>query len=118
MCSMTLGNTSKALYILEKLQKQPAADVFQNRFYNIYRETPVLKSLFHKDAGIQVCNFIEKILQHRCFPLNITKFLRTAYLIDLNRWLLFQVERTIIYKTVLWSNWSSGSVFISVQGWI
>ena len=103
MCSMALGNTSKGLYILVRLQKQPVENIFQNRFYNIYRETPVLESLFHKDAGVQVCNFIEKRLQHRCFLLNITKFLRAAYFIDLIQWSVFQVERTIIYKTVLWS---------------
>ena len=33
---------------------------------------------FHKNAGLQVCNFIEKRLLHRCFPVNIAKFLRTS----------------------------------------
>ena len=61
----------------------------------------MLDSLFHKDADVQACNFIEKRLQHRCFPSNIAEFLRTAYFIDLIRRLLFQVERKIIYKTVL-----------------
>ena len=37
---------------------------------------PVLKSLLNKVAGRKVCNFIEKTLQHRCFPVNIAKFLR------------------------------------------
>ena len=27
------------------------------------------------------CNFIEKRLQHRCFPVNIAKFLRTAFFV-------------------------------------
>ena len=35
--------------------------------------------LFNKDAGLNVCNAIKKRLQHRCFPVNITKFLRTAF---------------------------------------
>ena len=30
------------------------------------------KSLFNKVAGLQACNFIEKRLQHRCFPVHIT----------------------------------------------
>ena len=62
----------------------------------------MLETLFYKDACVQVWNFIEKRLQHRCFPLNIAKFLRTAYLIDIIRWLLLEVEQTVIYKTVLW----------------
>ena len=33
---------------------------------------------FAKFTGIlQACNFIKNRLQHRCFPLNIAKFLRT-----------------------------------------
>ena len=35
------------------------------------RKTPMLESLFNKIAGLQ---FIEKGLQHSCFPVNITKF--------------------------------------------
>ena len=35
-------------------------------------------SLF--SINLQACNFIKKRLQHRCFPLNITKFLRTPSL--------------------------------------
>ena len=42
----------------------------------IHRKTTVLESLLNKVAGFQVCNFIKKILQHRCFPVNIAKFLR------------------------------------------
>ena len=62
----------------------------------------VLESLFNKNKDVRVCNFIKKRLQHRCFPVNIAKFLRTAYFKDLLRWLLFQVEGAIIYKTVVW----------------
>ena len=29
--------------------------------------------------GLQTCNFIKKGLQHRYFPVNITKFLRTPF---------------------------------------
>ena len=45
----------------------------------ILRKTPVLKSLFNKVA--EACNFIKKRLQHRCFPVNIAKYLRTTFLI-------------------------------------
>ena len=37
---------------------------------------PVLESLFNK--VLQVCNFIKKRLQHRCFPMNIAKVLRAT----------------------------------------
>ena len=35
---------------------------------------------FNKVLGLQTCNFIKKRLQHRCFPVNIKKFLRTFIL--------------------------------------
>ena len=47
-----------------------------------------VKSLFNKVAGLQVCNFIEMKLQHRCFPVNTTKFLRTPILSIFERLLL------------------------------
>ena len=40
-------------------------------------KTPVLKSLFDKVAGFQVCNFIKKRLQHSCFLVIFAKFLKT-----------------------------------------
>ena len=43
---------------------------YSQKFRNIRRKTPVLESLFNN-------NFIKKRLQGRCFPVNITKFLRT-----------------------------------------
>ena len=47
---------------------------------NIHRKTPVLESLFSKLASLEACNFIKKRPQHRCFPVNIAKFLRKFYL--------------------------------------
>ena len=41
------------------------------------RKTPVLESPFNKVAALQDCNFSTKRLQHRCFAVNIVKFLRT-----------------------------------------
>ena len=48
----------------------------------------MLESLFDKVAGLKVCNFIKKRLQHRCFPVNIAKFLRTVFFIEHHWWLL------------------------------
>ena len=39
---------------------------------------PVLESLFKKVASLQVFNFLKKRPQHRCFPVNIVKFLRLS----------------------------------------
>ena len=38
------------------------------------------------------CNFIKKRLQHKCFSVNITKFLRAASFIEHLRWLLFALK--------------------------
>ena len=46
-----------------------------------------MESLLNKVAGLQAYNFIKKRLQLGCFPLNIAKFLRTAFLIEHIRWL-------------------------------
>ena len=55
---------------------------------NIYRKTSVLESLLQRDA-----NFIKKRFQYRCFPVNIAKFLRTAFLSNTSGdcfWLLWK----------------------------
>ena len=50
------------------------------KFSNIYRKTAMLESLFYKVAGLKAYIFIKKRLQHRCFAVNIAKFLRTPIL--------------------------------------
>ena len=37
---------------------------------------------FNKVAGSQVCNFMKRRFKHSCFPVNIAKFLKTAFLIE------------------------------------
>ena len=49
------------------------------KFHNIHRKRPVLESLFNNAEGLNVCNIIRKRLEHRCFHVNIAKFLRTAF---------------------------------------
>ena len=39
----------------------------------------MLESLFNKVAGLEACKSIKRTLQRRCFPVNIAKFLRTAF---------------------------------------
>ena len=72
-------------YSHSKYRQSPykIADVLQKRcsykFRNIHRKRPVLVSLFDKVAGLKVCNFIKTRIQHRCFPVNIAKFLRKQF---------------------------------------
>ena len=54
-------------------------DVHKNLAINIRRETPALESLFDNVAGLKTCNSIRKRLEHMYFPVNIVKFLRTAF---------------------------------------
>ena len=67
------------------------------KYPNIYRKTPVLKSLFDKVSVLKASNFIEKRLQHMCFPLNIAKLLPRALFIEHLRWL-------VLYKSFLFLN--------------
>ena len=39
----------------------------------------MLEFLFNKVAAFQVCDFIKERLQHRYFPVNVQKILRTPY---------------------------------------
>ena len=55
----------------------------------------MLESLFNRVAALKACNFIKKRLQHRCFPVNITKFLRTRFFIE-HFWRLFLKKKIII----------------------
>ena len=48
----------------------------------------MLEALFHKVAELQPLNFIKNKLQHRCFPVNIAKFLKTPILKDISERLL------------------------------
>ena len=56
-------------------------------------ETLVLGPLFNKAAGLQVCNFIKKRLQHRCFPVIIAKFLRIPILKNICERLLLFIQK-------------------------
>ena len=42
------------------------------------QETSLRESLFKRVAGLKACIFIKKKLQHRWFPVNISKFLRLS----------------------------------------
>ena len=57
----------------------------------MFFEKDVLKSLLNFTEKLQLlkdCNFIKKKLQHKRFPVNITKFLRTPFFTEQLGWLL------------------------------
>ena len=74
--------TGKFTNFLQK-QKQPV-EVFCKKgvlkYFAIFTWKHLCWSLF---AGLQACNFIKR-LRHRCFPVNIAKFLRIS--ISKNIW--------------------------------
>ena len=90
-------------------QKQPFAEVLQNRysskFRNNHMKTP--ESLFNKVTDLKVCNLIKQRLQHRRFHVNIAKFLRTAFLIKHLRSLLLNKVKTNVKSTwfILLPDW-------------
>ena len=59
----------------------------------------MLKSLLGRDlnkvADHKACNFIEKRLQHRCFPMNIATFLITPVLKNISVKLLVKIIKKI-----------------------
>ena len=52
----------------------------------------MLESFCNKVADLQICNVIKKRLQHRCFPVNIAKSLRTPILKIIWKRLLLPLE--------------------------
>ena len=87
-------NEEKFKCSCSQAQKQPFANAINNillKLGNIYSKISVLESLFNKVLELQACNFIKKLLQHSCFPVNIGKFLRTKFFIEHLQWLVLQV---------------------------
>ena len=62
------------------------------------QETPVLESLLKKVAGLEARKSIKSRLQHRFFPVNIAKFLKTAFSIEQLWWLLLEIHNFKIYE--------------------
>ena len=56
--------------------------MFLKFFRKFQLKTSVVEFLFNKVAALKARNFIKKKLQHRCFPVNIAKFLRTSFFLQ------------------------------------
>ena len=50
---------------------------------------------FNNVTCLQACNFIKKRSRHRCFPVNVGKFLRTASFTEHLRWLLLNFRKKL-----------------------
>ena len=48
----------------------------------------MLEYIFNNAAGLKVCNFVKKKLQHSCLPVKRAKFLKTPFFTEEFRWLL------------------------------
>ena len=55
-------------------------DALKWEIRNIHGKVLVLEFLFNKVANLKDSSYIKRRLQHRCFPVNITKVLRTPIL--------------------------------------
>ena len=74
-------------------------------FRKMYRKTPVMESLFNKVAILQACNFMKKRVQHRCFPVNITKFLWTPVLQkNFSKFTEKHLQCSFFYKVESWGS--------------
>ena len=74
----------------------------------------MLKSVFSKVADqLKVRKFIKKRLQHRCFPVNISKFLGTTILKNICEQLAFLTRPIItVYHSDAWGRGISPPLFM------
>ena len=81
--------TSRTIYWKCSVKK----DVFK-KFHKFHRKkTPVLESLFNKVTGLRPCNLIKNGIRHKCFPVKLSKFLRTAMLKNIHGRLLLNFNK-------------------------
>ena len=65
----------------QALAQAKCASIFSEAVVQkFHRETPVFESLINKVARLKPCKFIKKRLQHMCFPVKNTNFLKTPFL--------------------------------------
>ena len=64
--------------VLKNFEKFTGKHLFQGLFFN-------------KVAALRPATLLKRRLQHRCFPVNIVKFLRTPFFIEQLWWLLLKL---------------------------
>ena len=62
---------------------------------------PITTNSQHNSRKLQVLKSIKRRLQPRCVPVNIAKFLRTAFSIEQHWWLLLELRHFLICDTEL-----------------
>ena len=71
-------------FLSQAYEKQPLQVLCKNRcsgkFRKFHKKILVSESLFNKVTSHQACSFTKKRLQHRCFPVKFSKFLRLPIL--------------------------------------
>ena len=71
-------NTCVGVSFLNKVHRCSSKELFL-KISQILQESIFVRVFFNKVAGLQNCNFIKKIHQHRHFPLKFSRFLRTPF---------------------------------------
>ena len=64
---------------LEAVVRSFSSNRCSKKFRKFHRKAAVLKILFIKVPDLSACNFNKKRVQHRCFPMKLTKFLGTPW---------------------------------------
>ena len=70
-------------------------DVLQNFIYSQFHNFTHVKSLFNKPECMLF--YYKETLQHRCFPVNIAKFLRTPILKNIYKRLIQQISKFTLF---------------------
>ena len=79
-----VNKRSSLIFVSNKFQKQPIADIFQNRCSqksrNIHKKAPVFESLFNKVAGLKTfscehCDFLRNTFLYRTPPVAASKII-------------------------------------------
>ena len=87
----------------KKFQKHLFADVLQNRvlkFFVKFLETDLCWSLFLIKLQPSGLEFLKKRLQHRCFPVNFVKYLRTPFLQNTSERLLLKFVEYLFLESL------------------
>ena len=87
------------------IEQQPLQVVYKKLLLKILQysqDKTCVGVFFNKVAGLWACNFIEKRLQHRCFPAIIAKFLRTPILKNFCEWLFLAAFNRPFEKLMVW----------------
>ena len=79
----------------------------------------MLEYFFNEVEDFQACNSIKKRLQHRSFPVNIAKFLRTAFFIEHLHGCFYKCSVKKLFRKVLQissEHIAIGALFYQVAG--